>query len=128
MHQGGREITRPVDLATMPLYVRAGAIVPTGPVKQHTAENPDAPLTLTVYPGADGTAEIYEDDGVSFAHESGKHRTIAVRWHDAQRRLVLAHGKGSDSTPHHRKLVVRIANHGPARDIVFDGGEQTLHL
>ena len=128
VHQGGCEITRPVDLATMPLYVRAGAIVPTGTVKQHTAENPDAPLTLTVYPGADGTAEIYEDDGVSFAHETGKHRTIAVRWHDAERRLVLAHGKGSDSTPHPRKLVVRIANHGTARDIVFDGGEQTLHL
>ncbi|HEX5439134.1 MAG TPA: TIM-barrel domain-containing protein, partial [Gemmatimonadaceae bacterium] len=51
---GGREVARPVDLATMPLYVRAGAIIPLGPVKQYTAERVDGPLSLVVYPGADG--------------------------------------------------------------------------
>src|SRR5262249_53403519 len=62
---GGDEIRRPVDLKTMPLYVRAGAIIPTCPVQQHTAQTPDGPLTLTVYPGADGSAGVYEDDGLS---------------------------------------------------------------
>ena len=52
---GGREIDRPVDLATVPLYVRAGAIVTMGPVKQYSSEVVAGPLTVTVYPGADGT-------------------------------------------------------------------------
>jgi hypothetical protein len=71
---GGAEITRHVDLKTIPLYVRAGAIIPTGPVKQHTGENADGTLTLTVYPGADGTAVVYEDDGASFAHQQNDQR------------------------------------------------------
>ncbi|MGD0301236.1 MAG: TIM-barrel domain-containing protein, partial [Bryobacteraceae bacterium] len=54
-HDGGREISRDVDLETMPLYVRAGAILPFGPVKQYTSEQVDAPLTLSIYPGADGS-------------------------------------------------------------------------
>ena len=54
-HEGGREITRNVDLSTMPIYVRAGAVLPTGPVRQYTAEKVDGPLTLTVFPGAGGS-------------------------------------------------------------------------
>ena len=49
--EGGREIRRPVDLATIPLHVRAGAIIPFGPVKQYTSEDVDGPLRLSVYPG-----------------------------------------------------------------------------
>jgi alpha-glucosidase (family GH31 glycosyl hydrolase) len=52
--EGGREITRPVDLETMPLHLRAGSILPLGPVKQYAAEKTDEPLSLTIYPGADG--------------------------------------------------------------------------
>ena len=70
--EGGREITRPVDLETMPLYVRAGAIVPMGPVKQYTAEKVDGPLAVTVYPGADGAFLLYEDDGSSFNYRKGE--------------------------------------------------------
>jgi dienelactone hydrolase len=60
---GGREVSKAVDLATMPLYVRAGAILPLGPVKQYTEEVVDAPLTFVIYPGADGSFTWYEDDG-----------------------------------------------------------------
>jgi alpha-glucosidase/alpha-D-xyloside xylohydrolase len=54
--EGGREIRRSVDLETMPLYVRAGAVLPMGPVKQYVDEPVDGPLTLTVYPGASGSS------------------------------------------------------------------------
>src|SRR5262249_11958401 len=63
-HEGGREIDRPVDLATVPLYIRAGAILPMGPVRQYTGEEVDGPLSLRVYPGADGRFQLYEDDGI----------------------------------------------------------------
>jgi len=122
--QGGREITRPVDLRTVPIYVRAGAIIPTGPVKQHTAETSDAPLTLTIYPGADGATEVYEDDGVSFAHETGTYRTIAAHWRDAERRLVVSSPHGSGT----RKLAIGLATGGAMRDIVFEGKELSFQF
>ena len=69
---GGRAVDRPVDLATTPLYVRAGTVLPMGPVKQYADEPSDEPTTLVVYPGADGTSMLYEDDGISFAHRRGE--------------------------------------------------------
>ena len=123
---GGAEITRHVDLKTIPLYVRAGAIIPTGPIKQHTGETADGALTLTVYPGADGTAVVYEDDGSSFAHQTGAHQKIAVVWHDAAKRLVLKLGQGSATLT--RAIAIRIATTGATRNIDFTGTEQTLHF
>src|SRR5260370_26347432 len=60
--EGGREISRAVDLETMPLYVRAGAILPLGPVKQYTGEPVGEPLTSSIYPGADGGFLLYDED------------------------------------------------------------------
>ena len=62
-HDGGREIDRAVDLETMPLFVRAGARVPLGPVKHYTDEVVDEPLAIVVLPGAEGRFTLFEDDG-----------------------------------------------------------------
>ncbi len=56
----------------MPLHVRAGAILPLGPVKQYVDEPIDAPLTLVVYPGADGAFALYEDDGEDVRPQEGR--------------------------------------------------------
>ena len=88
-HDGGREITRKVDLETIPLYVRAGAIVPMGPVKQYTAEKVDGPLDISVYPGADGSFLLYEDDGSSFDYRKGEWMGIQMAWNDARKALTL---------------------------------------
>ena len=69
--EGGQTIERAVDLGTMPLYVRAGAVIPMGPVKQYTEEPSDEPMTLVVYPGTDGVSSLYEDDGHSFDYRTG---------------------------------------------------------
>jgi alpha-glucosidase/alpha-D-xyloside xylohydrolase len=92
---GGREITRPVDLATTPIYVRAGAIVPTGPVKQYTDEKVDAPLTVTVYPGADGAFLHYEDDGATFHYKKGEWMGLDLAWSDARKTLTARLAQGS---------------------------------
>ncbi len=73
----------------MPLHVRAGAIIPMGPIKQYVDEPVDAPLSVTIYPGADGAFELYEDDGKSFAHKKGDSMRLAMAWNDAQRRFSL---------------------------------------
>ena len=125
---GGREITRPVDLETMPLYVRAGAIVPLGPVKQYTAEPVDSPLTLVVYPGADGRGSIYEDDGHSFGYQRGEWMRMLTEWNDARRTLRLRLAEGSRRlSPMPRRIAVRVTNEA-SRAVVFDGSPLEIRL
>ena len=119
---GGREIERPVDLETMPLYVRAGAVLPLGPVKQYTEEPTDAPTTLTVYPGVDGTSSLYDDDGSSFDHRSGEWMRIAMTWQEAPRRLTLRLAPGSRMVPPTpRRFIARVAGSTATREITFNG-------
>jgi alpha-glucosidase/alpha-D-xyloside xylohydrolase len=86
---GKREVTRQVDLATMPLYVRAGAILPLDPVRQYTAEPTADPATVRVYPGRDGNFRLYEDDGVSLDYTRGKYTRTRFKWDDKARRLAI---------------------------------------
>ena len=126
---GGREIDRPVDLATMPLYVRAGSIQPLSPVKQYTDETVDSPLTLVVYPGANGAFTLYEDDGKTFNHRKGEWMRIAMTWRDAERRLSLRLAPGSRILPPVRRPIeVRIAGQSSARAITFEGRPMNLRL
>jgi alpha-glucosidase/alpha-D-xyloside xylohydrolase len=89
---GQRWVQRPVDLATMPLYVRAGAVVPLDPVRHSTAQPVTEPTALRVYPGADGAFTLYDDDGISLGYQDGsdpKTVWIRLRWDDTARRLTL---------------------------------------
>jgi alpha-glucosidase (family GH31 glycosyl hydrolase) len=119
---GGREIDRAVDLATMPLHVRAGALLPFGPIKQYSDEAIEQPLSVVVYPGADGTFTLYEDDGRSFNYRRGEWMGIEMRWQDAQKRLTLQLVPGSRMLPPlQRPMDVRLAGAKTARRIVFSG-------
>jgi alpha-glucosidase (family GH31 glycosyl hydrolase) len=87
--EGGQTIERAVDLAMVPLYVRAGAVIATGPVLQYAEQPNDEPLSLTVCPGADGTSWLYEDDGHSFDYRTGLFSRISMKWNDRERTVVL---------------------------------------
>jgi alpha-glucosidase/alpha-D-xyloside xylohydrolase len=128
-HDGGREIDRAVDLDTMPLFVRAGAILPIGPVKQYTAETVDEPLTLQIYPGADGAATIYEDDGTTYEFERGEWMGIEARWTEARRQLDLRLARGSKMRPPlARHLRVRLEGGADTRDLTFSGNATSIRL
>src|SRR5262249_10141647 len=119
---GGREINRPVDLATMPLYARAGAIIPLGPLKQYTGEKVDGPLTLVVYPGADGAFTLYEDDGTTFNYRRGEWMKVQIAWNNARRALSLRLAQGSKMiSPLQREIEVRLAAEKTTRKVVFSG-------
>ena len=94
-HEGGTEITRTVDLETTPLYVRGGAIIPMDPIRQYTSEKTDAPTDLKVYPGADGSFLLYDDDGATFNHRKGEWTAIQMTYSDARRTLTLRAAHGS---------------------------------
>jgi alpha-glucosidase (family GH31 glycosyl hydrolase) len=120
--EGGREIERPVDLATMPLYVRAGAVIPTDPVRQYTSEPASEPTTLVVYPGADGQSTWYEDDGISFDYRRGDVMRMILTWRDASRRLSLSLAPGYRMRPSRiRRINVRIAGSSTVKTIESNG-------
>jgi alpha-glucosidase/alpha-D-xyloside xylohydrolase len=120
--EGGRELTRDVDLETMPLHVRAGAVLPLGPVKQYVEQSVDEPATLIVYPGADGSSSLYEDDGRSFDYRKGDAMRIEMAWRDRDRRLTLRLAPGTRMRPpESRPIRVRVAGASAVRDVVFRG-------
>lgn len=103
--QGGAEVTREVDLETIPVYVRAGAVIPRGPVRQYVTEPSEEPVTLQIYPGADGNFSWYEDDGISFRYRQGEFTRIECTWEDTSRKLTLVWAEGSRKFPGKRVRV-----------------------
>ena len=87
--EGGREITRPVDLATLPLFVRAGAIIPLDPVRQFTTQSVTEPTELRIYPGADGEFTLYDDDGHTLDYLKKDGSRIRLAWNEAAKELTL---------------------------------------
>ncbi|HEX4007807.1 MAG TPA: TIM-barrel domain-containing protein [Acidobacteriaceae bacterium] len=126
---GGREVTRAVDLATIPLYVRAGAILPTGPVRQYTGEPVDEPLTLTVFPGADGNGFVYQDDGETFDFRKGESMRMEMRWEDRSHRLELRLAQGTRMLgPGRIDLRIERAGSPASRMVRFEGRPVSVKL
>ncbi len=118
--QGGREISRDVSLDIMPLYVRAGSILPLGPIKQYTTERVDQPLSVSIYPGTDGSFLLYEDDGTSFNYRKGEWMGIQMAWNDSQRCLALGLAAGSRMLPPVRRNI-EIKLRQSIKTVMFDG-------
>jgi len=124
---GGRMIDRAVDLATVPVYARAGAILPSGPVKQYTAESVDGPLTVTVYPGADGQFLLYDDDGTSFDYRRGAWTGIRLAWRETTETLEIRPEPGSRQ-PGAQPLEIRRVDGSERHSVRFDGSPVEVRL
>jgi alpha-D-xyloside xylohydrolase len=93
---GGRTVTKNCPIDSFPLYVRAGSIVPMGPPDlQYATERPAAPYEIRIYPGANATFTIYEDDNETYAYERGERATYDLVWNDAARTLNIGARQGS---------------------------------
>ncbi len=92
--EGGRDVQAEASLDRIPLYVRAGSILPLGPEIEYADESAD-PIELRIYPGADGDFELYEDEGDNYNYETGAHAMIAIHWDDRERKLTLKALEGS---------------------------------
>ena len=122
---GGQYINAKVDIETIPVYVKGGSIVPTGPDRQHVAEKVDGPMVLNIYPGADATFTLYEDEGTNYNYEKGAYSTIELIWNDAARTLTIGKRQGSfKGMADHREFEVRVL--GESQTAGYDGKELTL--
>lgn len=125
--EGGREVSRSVDLDTIPLYISAGSILPLGPVRQHTGENSDQPLSIAIYPGADGSFLLYEDDGLSFNYRKGEWMGTRLTWNDASRMLTLTLAPESRMLPPlQRKISVNML--GIEKGVIFEGKQTEVRF
>ena len=92
---GGKRFTVDAPYGRMPLYVRAGSILPIGPEMEWTSEKPADDILLVVYAGADASFTLYEDDGLTYGYEKGAYSTIGLEWDDASRTFTIGERKGS---------------------------------
>jgi alpha-glucosidase/alpha-D-xyloside xylohydrolase len=120
---GGRTVARRVDLATMPIYVRAGAIVPVDPVRQYTSEVIKEPTTLRVYRGTDGQYTLYDDDGISQEYVNGRGSWTRIAWNERVRQLTLEPGAPSGSTNlvTERTFKVQLLPEGTVKEVRYTG-------
>jgi alpha-D-xyloside xylohydrolase len=92
---GGQTIDAPAPIETIPLFIRAGSIVPMGPFLQYATEKAADPLEIRIYPGANGTFTLYEDENDNYNYEKGSLATIAFQWNDATRTFSVGKRQGS---------------------------------
>jgi alpha-D-xyloside xylohydrolase len=134
---GGSYIDAPAPLSSLPLYVRAGSILPMGPELQYASEKPADPIELRVYSGADADYTIYEDEGDSYRYEKGAYATIPIHWNNQTQTLTIGARKGSFAgmlTKRTFQVVLVKAGHGtgigstslPDRTVMYDGNALTI--
>ncbi len=118
-HARGGWIDADAPSERMPLFVRAGSIVPMGPVQQYVDELPDAPVTLRIYPGAAGRFTLHEDDGVSERYRDGRYSRIPITYDDTTGAVTIGarEGKGYDGMAARRSFRIVWMDRGRALDL-----------
>jgi alpha-D-xyloside xylohydrolase len=126
-HKGGTSAIVAAPLARIPVFLRVGSVLTTGPVTQYVDEQPDAPVTLQVVAGADGRTTLYEDDGVSNAYERGGYSRIPIVWNDAGGTVTIgARSGGWEGMPRQRRFKVRVLRPGMAAAADMDAADRTV--
>ncbi len=90
----GQRINTAAPIKTLPLFVRAGSIIPMGPFLQYSGEKPADPIELRIYRGTDGKFTLYEDEGDNYDYEKGKYATIPISWNEAKHILEIGQRAG----------------------------------
>jgi len=120
---GGQTIVSEAPIDKIPLFVKAGSIIPTGPFVQYATEKPADPIELRVYPGADGSFTLYEDENDNYNYEKGIYSTIEFTWDDANRTLIIEDRSGEFPGMLKERLIKIVVignNHGTGIDLCSD--------
>jgi alpha-D-xyloside xylohydrolase len=137
--EGGKTYTAEAPPEKIPVYIREGAILPTGPVLQYTGEKPADPLTLFIFEGRDGSFTLYEDDGATYGYERGAFSGIAFTWDNANRKLAVGKLEGNfpgmlKERTIEVKLITKTGKGGidsraiPVRTLIYSGEATEIKL
>jgi alpha-D-xyloside xylohydrolase len=119
---GGKKVSRPTPLDIIPLYVKAGSLIPVGPSVQYAEEKKWDNLEIKVYPGANGKFVLYEDENDNYNYEKGVYSTITFTWDDAKRTLTISDRNGSfPGMLNERKFNLVIATGQAGKVITYTG-------
>ena len=120
-HEGGKEIAKETTLDVIPLYVKAGSIIPVGPQVQYATEKPWDHLELKVYAGANGNFILYEDEFDNYNYEKGAYTEIPISWNNASRKLTIGARKGAyEGMLKNRKFTVTLQD-GTQKNVDYNG-------
>jgi alpha-D-xyloside xylohydrolase len=125
---GGQHLEAAAPLERLPLYVRAGSILPLGPEEEYADEKPNGPIELRIYPGANGSFTLYNDEGDNYEYEKGAHATTTLTWSDADHTLTFAVRKGTyPNMPSETtfQIVLARSNHGTG-EALTDNADKTV--
>jgi alpha-D-xyloside xylohydrolase len=130
---GGRRVEAQAPLDRIPLYVRAGSILPLGPEVEYADQQSASPTELRIYPGADGGFTLYEDQGDTYAYEKGAHAVIPIRWDDKSATLTIAARQGAyPGMPAERTFRVLVVDGtkpgAAAKEVRYTGQEISISL
>jgi alpha-D-xyloside xylohydrolase len=134
--KGGQTLAVNAPLERMPLFVKAGSILPAGPEIEYTDEKPADPITLYIFPGADATFTLYEDENTNYNYEKGQFATIDIKYNNRSGEVTIGERKGSFAGMlQERKFdLVWVADHQggvglaaqPHRVVAYNGQEITV--
>ena len=127
-YQGGKSVTLTTSLDRVPMFVRAGSILPLGPEMQYVGEKAWDNLEIRVYPGADGTFVLYEDEGDNYNYERGICSTIPFTWNDKARKLTIGVRKGEFPGMLQSRRFTVVWPDGRQQEVSYDGSECVISL
>ena len=124
-YKGGQNVTIETTLDRVPMFVRAGSIIPLGPEMQYVGEQSWQELELHVYPGADAAFTLYEDEGDGYRYEQGVYSTISFRWDDRSRTLTIGDRQGSYPGMLTTRRFVIVMPDGQRQTVEYSGSQVT---
>ena len=127
-YKGGQHVTFETAFDRVPMFVRAGSIVPLGAEMQYVGEKPWDSLELRVYPGADGSFTLYEDQGDGYDYERGVCSTILFQWNDRTRTLTLGERQGSYPGLLQQRQFTIVLPDGRQQQVSYDGTRKQIVL
>ena len=127
-YAGGQDVTLETSLDRVPMFVRAGSILPLGPEMQYVGEKAWDNLELRVYPGANGDFTLYEDEGDNYNYEKGQYATIAFHWNDKTRTLTIDERKGNYPGMLTKRQFTIVTPDGKQQVVNYEGMQKQVRI
>ena len=125
-YKGGQTVTLQTSLDRVPMFVRAGSILPLGPEMQYVGEKAWDHLEIRIYPGADGSFTLYEDEGDNYNYEKGVYATIPFSWNDKTSSLTVGSRQGSYPGMLVSRQFTFVLPDGTSKNVSYNGESLTI--